>query len=285
MEQRMKTREKGIPVVALNQNAEAFRAELFRMMARTEKRRQLHLRRDRAKRLGPVESLHMRLLGRADGMLGLPREQANHVCTSPLIQKELNAQQEYRERVWGAAQIDLEPFHMRCESLLTVIAAQNRKLEAAQGRFTVIDANALSARKRGEEALSNEQIAARRRRELDRENAKVRAEVLEIEQTAETYYEELSVIHCFIAESENTAKLTCERMMDHTRQRIDAYWRAAMKVHPSCAEMPALPMLSRECEAEAAYMDRHGRLNKTVILTLEQYRERKETTEINGEAA
>ena len=271
------------PIVAMNRDAETFRKQLFQMMNRAEKMRLRELRRCKAKRLGPVEAIHMRLSGRVDGNLGMPRETSDHVWTSPLIQKEIDAEQEHRERVWGATQINLEPYHMRTESLLTVIASNERKLDEVKARLKPVDEGACSARKRGEEELTEEQIQARRSREFERLNNKVRAEAREIEQAIEAYYEELSLLHCFNTESENTAKLTCERVMDHTRQRIDAYWRSAMKVHPESKNMPVLPFLPRETVAEAAYMERHGKLNETVAFSLEQYRKKQETLNENDD--
>lgn len=272
---------KELTTVAMDKDAEQLRSGLFLSMVKAEKRRTRELRRGKARRLGPVEAFTLKVYGYTDGKFGMPREISEGAWSSPFLQKELDAQHEHRERVWGTTQIELKPYHMRVESLLTVIAAQERKLGELQVKIHPVNESACTSRKRGEENLTDAQVGARRQRELDRQNAKVRADCHEIWEHLEAYYEELSILHCYITESENTAKLTCERVMDHTRQRIDAYWRAAMWVHPQAADMPSVPDLPRETEAEAAYMEQHALRNQAVAATLEDYRKKQEALQAN----
>lgn len=268
---------KDMTTVGMDRDADQVRAGLFRAMENAEKRRNRELRRGKAKQLGPMESLALRLRGRADGKSGMPKETAAGVWMSPLVQKELDAQQEHRERLWGAVQLELIPYQLRTESLLTVIAARERRLDELREKLQPEGDEICASRKRGEERLSEAQIGARRQRELDRRNSKVLSECREIEDSLTPLYEELSILHCYISESEDTAKLCCERIMDHTRQRIDAYWHAAMQTHPQGLEMPAAPDVPRETTAEAAYMERHAQTRQAVTLALEAYRKKQET--------
>ena len=268
-------------MVAMDRDAELLRTALFRSMASAERRHSRELLRKNARQLGVFEAFRMRLRGYADGQHGTPRETPDHNWTSPLLQREIDAQQEHRERVWGTLQIELKPYHIRAESLLTVISAQKRKLAELRADIVSVDEEALASRKRGEEQLSDEQVGARRQRELDRRNSGILAECRGVEAYLDTCCEELAILYCFITESENTARLTCERVMDHTRQRVDAYWRASMRVHPRGEDMPVVPYLPRETAAEHAYMEQHGQTHRLVEETLEEYRLR----QADGEAA
>ena len=258
--------------VAMNCDAEAFREQLFSAMGRAEQRRLKELQSSSAKRLTLAETLHMAVVGRADGLCGMPREAENGVWTSPFLQREIDAQQEHQKRIWGETQILLEPYHMRTESLLTVIAVQEQELAEKTKELDGTGESGSPQRKRGEEKLTDGQVQARRKRELDRLKSKVLAEIRNLKNELKSYYEELSLLHRYIEESESTAKLISERVMDHSRQRIDMYWRAAFKVLSNNANMPVLPILPDEVVAEKSYLERHEALSRSVTLSLERYR-------------
>ena len=85
-------------MVAMDRDAELLRTALFRSMASAERRHSRELLRKNARQLGVFEAFRMRLRGYADGQHGTPRETPEHNWTSPLLQREIDAQQEHRER-------------------------------------------------------------------------------------------------------------------------------------------------------------------------------------------
>lgn len=229
------------------------------------------LKRGHTKRLGPVESLHMRMLGLDDGRRGLPKEEADG-WNSAFIKKETDAWEEFCNRTWGLEQVALEKYHVRTAVLVSDIAQLEIKLQEIEGEYKPPeDESFYLTRKRGEEFCSDAQIRARRHREVEKQIAKVRAAAASIHAELETKCRELALIHRHILESENNTRMICERVMNHIKQRISAYWRAAMRVHPEGDRMPAIPVMLKVTDAERTYTEDHRQLNDAVVRTLNRH--------------
>lgn len=261
-----------MPTIAMSHEAETFRKQLFGAMTQDKKRRIRELQRGRVKSISLLEHIYLTIQGRRDGKLGLPREDDVCAWNSPILQKELDAQEEKCEKLWGTSQILLQPYYIRTESLLTVIAQLQQKIAERTSLLEAPSEDALTARKRGEEHLSEEQVHARRSRETEKRNAGIRAQIKAYRDEMEQHYEELAVIQRYIKESDHTARMTCQRIKDHTRQRIDCYWRAAFRTHPDNNRLPAAPAVLNETSAELTYHSQYEQLDQAIDQALKASR-------------
>ena len=221
------------------------------------------LRRAKAKRLGPIEALSMKLLGRGDGRDGLPRKSQTGGWESPRLRKEANAYYEFCDRAWGATQLQLAETYKKAGVLIDVIKRKEEMLEQLTGEAPVQPGAAyFETRKNGEEDLTDDQIRVRRSREILKQNAPYHAKVRAIEAEIETAYSQLRELQNHIAETNNGTRLVCERLKSHTEQRRDAYWNAAIRTHPAKETMPVTPEVLPESEAEQIYTAHHKNLEE-----------------------
>lgn len=252
--------------------------DALQMMEYASGRQLRQIRRDKTRHLGPIESLHLFRLGRKDGKQGLPKQEVDK-WLSPLLIKEVHRYQEFCDRTWGAEQIYLEPAHLQSRKILTELALQEKRLAEVMERYVPSPDEFFSTRKKGEENLSLSQVQARRRREENRRLSAVKAEARSLEDEISKAYEQLAMLHSHIVESEDAARLICERVMNHSKQRIDAYWKASLPVHPDGSRMPAVPSALLETDAEETYMKRHADENEAVLLRLEQRKKQLQANE------
>lgn len=233
------------------------------------------LKRGRTKSLGPIESLQLRLIGLDDGRRGLPKEVGQYdgyEWSSAFIQKETDAWEEFCNRAWGLEQVALERYHVRASVLVSDIAQLEGKLQEIEAEYTPPqDESYYSTRKRGEELCSDAQVQARRRREVAKQLAKVRSAAASVKDELEEKCRELAHIHRHIVENENDTRMICERVMNHSKQRISAYWRAAERVHPEKDRMPAAPTTLTPTDAERTYTEDHRYLNDAITGVLTRY--------------
>lgn len=172
---------------------------------------------------------------------------------------------------------------MRIDQLVTDIARLNRQLCRLGDGDAVPEDAYLTMRKRGEELLSEAQVRARRRREFERKAAVVRAQAAEIGNTLAEHYLELSKLHSIVTDAESEARLSCKRAENHTRQRIDAYWRSVLRTHPEQERMPAFPLVLPGANAERAYFERYAVANSAAKDLLERFQKTADRTTMEVE--
>lgn len=231
----------------------------------------------RTKGLFVFEIIYMFLLGIMDGRNGVPKETAEGTWMSSIMNKQKNEYEEYCDEKWGSLQIDLCDLHERCDVLMKEIPLIANKLEIAreqEKKYVPL----LTVKKRGEEALSDNQVKARREREEARRKLKNHEEVARLENELLAKYIELSETHNHIVEETNGIRLICERVMKHVNQRLDIYWRAVLRVHPDKDHMPMVVTELGEPLAEKTYLLHHKGYEEAVGLVLDKYE--KEVTEI-----
>ena len=250
------------------------RTRLERLSPRLQNALTRQLTAGKPRRLGLAETLLLKRAGAADGRNGMPRETAPDQWTSSLISKEISAYEEFCSRVWGEQQVKLHWAHARCDSLVDDILDLTAKISEARAALPPEEPPALSRRKRGEEELSEAQVEARRGREATKRAAQSRAGLVRLTQTRDERLAELSLLHGFITESGNAARLVCQRVRDHTRQRLNVYWRAALRVHPDNGRMPAAIDPLGSSDAERTYLAKFERRNATVAELLQTYRDK-----------
>jgi len=235
------------------------------------------LRKGKTKGLYIYEIIHMFLLGIVDGKKGVPKENEEGIWVSSIINKQKNEYEEYCDKKWGYIQIELKDFHEHCDILMKEIPLIGNKLEIAREQEKKYEP-AVFERKRGEENLSDNQIIARRKREETKRKTKNHAEVAKLEEELSSKYYELLKEHNHIVETTNGVRMICERVMKHTNQRLDVYWRAVLRVHPDKEHMPMVVTELKESQAEKTYFLHHKGYEEAVSMVLSKYE--KEVTEI-----
>ena len=74
-------------------------------------------------------------------------------------------------------------------------------------------------------------------------------------------------------ETDNAARLICERTAHRVRLRLDAYWNAALRRHPRAKDMPDGPEAALPGAAEQTYLAQHAYLIETVTEMLRARRQ------------
>jgi len=211
----------------------------------------------------------MRRLGRQDGLAGLPRRSEEGVWDSPLLYQEFSAYSEFCDREWGAAQLELQDDYAAVEGLLDAIRRREAVLERLLQNVPAPSGEEQpSGRLPGEEALSDTQVQARRRREAERRKLPYHAQVQALQRELQSAYDELDRRQGRILETNNAARLICQRLQKHTEQRAAAYWSAALRVHPAKAQLPARPEPLPQSEAELTYLAQHRTLEDEAVAML-----------------
>lgn len=223
------------------------------------------LKRGNPRPLGPIERAKMTLAGRSDGKRSLPQPDERGGWSSPRIRAEQDGYEAFSARIWGTVQLELEPLHKEAGNLVSEIERLERELR--QHLADTPDSpepGFFSARRRGEEDLSEKQVAQRRRRELEKLRAPWVARKRALEHEISQSYERLNDLRSAIVETDNAARLICERTANRVRLRLDAYWNAAMRQHPRAGEMPDGPEATLQSAAEQTYLSQHAYLIETV---------------------
>ena len=219
------------------------------------------LARGKARRIGWLEAIPLKLAGHRDGTRGLPKKDDAGEWASAVLSRESHSFKEFCDRTWGRLQIDLAERFSRLGYLTEEAGRlENRleeiqqELEKAEGTTT---SDSLTERHKGEELLSENQIKHRRARENDRRLQPYRSARQMIEIKLRECLQEAIAIRSEITEANNAARLICERVMDHTRQRLDVYWQSAIDSHPEGGRLPAVPSVRLVPEAEIVYFQQH----------------------------
>ena len=215
----------------------------------------------KAEKIGWFESIPLKLAGRKDGPRGLPKKDDAGEWNSAVLSRESHSFKEFCDRTWGRLQIDLAERFSRLGYLIDEAERLEKRLEEIRQELEKVESTMATAsgveRHRGEELLSESLIKHRR----DRENVKrlqpYRSAKQTIEDELRECLQEAIAIRSEITEANNAARLICERVMDHTRQRIDVYWNAALKRHPHGERLPAAPSVRLVPEAELVYFQQH----------------------------
>lgn len=206
------------------------------------------LTRKKARQLGVFETFRMVRHGRKDGRIGLPKSDEQGAWMSPLLHREADAYQEFHTAAWARTDIELADEHVEAETLYREIRRNENRLERLlQNAPEELTDRELSARRSGEEDLEESVVRARRKREYDRKNAAYYQKIQGLEDRLEQAYTRLLELKAHIMQVENATRLTTEKVRNHARLRMDAYWQGAYKTHGNAAELPPEPPLV--CEA------------------------------------
>ena len=141
----------------------------------------------KGKKVGFFESINLKIKGFCDGYKGFPRQTDKNDWYSPFMNQEVNSFEEFCSHTWGSLQIENEGEYARLEELMDGIRQKKRLLEAAKADFAVAatrENDSESARKKGENNLTDAQIRARRKAEKEKKFEKCRRGVFSSAQQA-----------------------------------------------------------------------------------------------------
>lgn len=223
------------------------------------------LMKGRVKKLGLIEKLLLKRQGAIDGSCGLPGKHENGGYTSPFINSEVAALKEFAFRAWGRAQLELEQEYARLGELLDSIKRAEEDiatLEAVIARSQTVD---LKFREQGEEQLSDEQVARRRRREAEKSVAVERKKVQLLRSQIEECYVEMNSLYNHVVETNTSVRMIIQRVREHSQQRRQVYWDSALKNYAGDSKLPVtatdIPMLITQV-AEDMYVASHRQLEE-----------------------
>lgn len=242
-------------------------------------KRLVSLDKGKIKNIGIFENIRLRMSGTSDGARGFPRCIGEGKWQSAFIDKEVNAYEEFCSRMWGGLQIEVEDDFKRIGELIDSIKHLWSELDKAQDYLSnqSKDDPALSMRKKGEERLKESQVKARRTRERNKRLAPAKNKISTLESKITTQIEEFLELKNYVDEASNTTRMICNRVKDHTLQRIDVYWNYALRKHPDSMEIPTVPHVDLTFDAEKVYMTPHLNLlqkaDELVQLISEQNKE------------
>ncbi|MDR1464755.1 MAG: hypothetical protein LBJ11_05585 [Oscillospiraceae bacterium] len=201
--------------------------------------------------LSPAEARKLNKAGQRDGHHALPKQDENGIWTSPLLQKEVDAYDEFCVFTWGALQEKHEPTHREIDRLCQEIRRTEENLVTL--RRNAPPPPDLTERQSGEEQLSEKLIRTRRQREYEHEHAAYFSKVNHAEATLEQACRRLSELYSTVQSAEKTTSLLCERAASTVQKRITAYWQGALKTHPYYDQIPPNPEVTFESNAETEY--------------------------------
>lgn len=223
--------------------------------------RQKHLTRGKVKAPGALEILRLRRLGRQDGIQGLPRQDGEGNWSSPFVSREQNSCEEFCSHMWAMLQLEHEGDFARLNELTAVIPMAGDRIRTLQQELAPIpEESPFPPRKRGEEELTEDQVRARRAREREKELAPRKEALAQLEAQLRAETEELISLFSRLEQDGNTVRIYLHRVREHSRQRLDIYWNAALRCHPEGDALPPVPEIIPSTRAEEAYWALHRHL-------------------------
>lgn len=215
------------------------------------------------KNIGPFERIHLAILGRIDGARGLPKLTDDGAWNSPFMNRETNGYEEFCTRLWGILQLENKSYYARLEELIRNIQHTQDLISEAKCSLSEAECSDFYTnvnRKKGEEALSDTQIKSRRAAERAKCLAPFKSKINSFEKQLASELDEFFNLYGKLKEDDNSVRLICHRVKEHTLQRLDVYWNAALIKHPEHTKMPVIPTVKPVFRAEQTYQKLHEKL-------------------------
>lgn len=230
------------------------------MEKKMEKNRTFHttLKRGRTGRLRLLERVSLSIRGRQDGRMGLPKEADDGSWDSPVLAGERAAYEEFCAGTWAKHQVSMREDHENVRNLTERIDRLTEEIDELDREIRELEEEEPEVfRKFGEENISEAQVRLRRSREHGRQINEKRELRKERAGMLGEAAEERERSRNRILEADHAVRLLCEKVGDHTRMRMAAYWRAALKEHREAEGVPAAPNLEIPNDAERIYLSGH----------------------------
>jgi len=206
-------------------------------------------------RLSASEKKKLEKLGKRDGHHALPKQNEDGVWTSPLLQDEVNAYDEFCTFTWGELQKKHEGTYREIHHLCQEIHRTEESLDAQ--RKAAPPPPDLTARLNGEEKLSEPIVRTRRQREYEKQNAGYFSKLRQTEAALNQACRRLSELCSTTESAEKTTAMLCEQAVASTMKRVTVYWQGALKVHPMFDEIPPNPEVTLKSNAESDYFSQN----------------------------
>lgn len=181
----------------------------------------------RPKQLNFFEKLHMELIGRRDGKLGLPMADAEGAYLSPQVCREEKAFHKFTEQAWLKLEQNSSEKRVELSRLLAEAQEMQRRME-------LLD---LDQRSPGEESLPLFIIRNRRMKQF----APLRDSLRRIHE-----------LKAELEQRENETRLLCAEAASHSGGRVAAYWRGCFKTN-TVGKLPPMPNFSLVSTGELIY--------------------------------
>ena len=213
-----------------------------------------------SKSLGLLEKGILSIEGQLDSKHQLIKKVGN-TWTSPFVIKEVDSLQEYCAKAWGALQNDNTYLLAKAKYLMVDIERCSKRIKKIEDEIeNVKKRTSLAARKRGEEDLSESVVTARRTKELNRELMPLKSLQDHLEKQIHNNFDAVNAIANALNEFRNTTMIICEKVSEHSRQRIDYYWRSVLFARPDDTELPVMPEYEIPSKYEEFFVKRHNEL-------------------------
>lgn len=202
------------------------------------------LNRRNAASLNVVETLAMRLRGRFDAKRELPKLMDDGAWDSPRIRIERRKFLERTAKLWAGLSIEHQEPATRLYELAASAVNCADELETARSRWEEAQAKMrreIPARLKGEDRLTDSQLAARRSAEARKANAPLKDKLDRLEGEYEAYVAEISKLRSEIVEDIRVTGMISGKINEHALARIAVYWDAALKKHASKGKLPVEP--------------------------------------------
>lgn len=225
------------------------------------RKRLKELRRGNIKNVSLWEMISLRHAGKTDGMEGLPRQREDGSWTSAFMEREQGRFEEFCGQMWSLLQFEKEERYARLAELMDEIPKlKAAAMELDREMLAMEKDSSFHSRKRGEEALTEDQVQLRRERELVLLAEPLRGRMQELRHRTAADAEEFSQIIGSLEEDCNSIRMAIQRVREHSLQRLDIYWNTALKYHPMGEAMPPVPESVMTFRAEETYTALHREL-------------------------
>lgn len=208
-------------------------------------------------KMGIFASLGPMIVGTLDGGRGLPRLLDGN-WSSPFIVREFDRTEAIIMSTWAEFQSKNEAAFVRLAELADQLEKLERRYSAAVSELSEAKRQAKETaqhlrRKLGEKDLPEQTVYSRRLAENQRSLAPLQQQTEALNAELVATQAEFSALYHGLVEAQLTLKAACQCVAEHTRQRLDCYWSAALKRHPEKAVLPPAPVCDFSQRATEAY--------------------------------
>ncbi len=232
------------------------------------------LNRRNAASLNVVETLAMRLRGRFDAKRELPKLMDDGAWDSPRIRIERRKYFERTSKLWAGLSVEHQEPAAKLYKLMASADICGNDLESA--RMLWEDARKAAqaetpVRLKGEDKLTDSQLAARRSAETRKANAPLKEKLERLEGEYAAYIAEIARVRSEIVEDIRVTGMISGKIKEHSLARIAVYWDAALKKHASKGKLPVEPAVELFDMAGKDYANlRNGLLEEADRMTFDK---------------
>lgn len=202
------------------------------------------LNRKNAASLNAVETLAMRLRGRFDAKRDLPKLTDDGTWDSPRIRIERRKYSERTSKLWAGLSVEHQEPATKLYELMASADICGNDLESARLLWEEAQKTAqaeIPVRLKGEDKLTDSQLAARRSAEARKANAPLKEKLERLEGEYTAYIAEIAIVRSEIVEDIRVTSMISGKIKEHALARIAVYWDAALKKHASKGKLPVEP--------------------------------------------